>query len=79
VIRWLSDLKAGNDGALLPLWERYYARLVEQGWVKLRGLGSTMAVRDEQDLASSAFESLYRAFARAGSLGWRTATTSGSC
>jgi len=60
VSRWISDLKAGDSLALQPLWDRYYATLVERARAKLRALGGSKAVNDEEDLALSAFQSLYQ-------------------
>jgi len=60
VTRWIGELKAGNVKALQPLWERYYARLVERAWAKLGSLRSRTPVNDEEDVASSAFHSLYQ-------------------
>ena len=59
VSRWINDLKAGDSQALQPLWDRYYATLVERGRAKLRALHNPTAVSDEEDLALSAFQSLY--------------------
>ena len=59
VSRWIGDLKAGDDNAIQPLWDRYYATLVERARAKLRGLRGATAVNDEEDLALSAFQSLY--------------------
>jgi DNA-directed RNA polymerase specialized sigma24 family protein len=59
VTRWLGGLKAGDERALEPLWNRYYATLVERARAKLGALRSSTAVNDEEDLASSAFQSLY--------------------
>jgi DNA-directed RNA polymerase specialized sigma24 family protein len=53
-------LKAGDGKALQPLWERYYARLVERARAKLGTLRSATPVNDEEDVASSAFHSLYQ-------------------
>jgi DNA-directed RNA polymerase specialized sigma24 family protein len=60
VTRWIVELKAGDAEALQPLWERYYAALVERARAKLRALRSSTATNDEEDVASSAFESLYQ-------------------
>jgi DNA-directed RNA polymerase specialized sigma24 family protein len=60
VSRLISDLKAGDAEALQPLWDRYYATLVERARAKLRALHGSMAVNDEEDLALSAFQSLYQ-------------------
>ena len=57
--RWLGGLKAGDERALEPLWDRYYATLVERARAKLAALRSATAVNDEEDLALVAFQSLY--------------------
>jgi DNA-directed RNA polymerase specialized sigma24 family protein len=59
VTRWLGGLKSGDERALEPLWERYYATLVERARAKLVALRSSTAVNDEEDLALSAFQALY--------------------
>ncbi len=58
--RWISGLKAGDTQAVQPLRDRYYATLVERARAKLRALHSLTAVADEEDLALSAFQSLYQ-------------------
>jgi DNA-directed RNA polymerase specialized sigma24 family protein len=60
VTRWLGDLKAGNPQAFQPLWDRYYAALVERARAKLRAVRIATAIHDEEDVASSAFHSLYQ-------------------
>lgn len=60
VSQWITDLKAGDSQALQPLWDRYYATLVERARAKLRGLRGSKPVNDEEDLALSAFQSLYQ-------------------
>jgi DNA-directed RNA polymerase specialized sigma24 family protein len=60
VSRWIIDLKAGDTQAFQPLWDRYYATLVERARAKLRSLHSSTAVNDDEDLALSAFQSLYQ-------------------
>ena len=40
VTRWLGDLRAGDTQAFQPLWERYYAALVERARAKLHALRS---------------------------------------
>lgn len=60
VTRWLGDLRAGDTQAIQPLWERYFAALVERARAKLRALRSSTAASDEEDLALSAFQSLYQ-------------------
>jgi DNA-directed RNA polymerase specialized sigma24 family protein len=51
---WLDQLKAGDAGALQPLWERYFARLVSLTRKRLRGCSPGPA--DEEDVALSAFD-----------------------
>jgi DNA-directed RNA polymerase specialized sigma24 family protein len=65
VTRWIGDLKAGGEGALQPLWDRYYSTLIERARARLRAMRSPTAVHDEEDLALSAFQALYQG-ARAG-------------
>jgi DNA-directed RNA polymerase specialized sigma24 family protein len=60
VSRWINDLKAGDPQALQPLWDRYYATLVDRARAKLLALHGSTAVNDEEDLALSAFQSLYQ-------------------
>ena len=79
ITRWIGDFKAGDDQAIQPLWDRYFTTLVERARTKLRAIGSSRAVNDEEDVAL-AHSSLYTtAFARAGSPVWWIATTSGGC
>ncbi len=59
ITRWIGDLKAGDDRALAPLWNRYHATLVERARARLRALRSPAAVSDEEDVALSAFQALY--------------------
>lgn len=56
VSQWLDDLKAGEDAAVQPLWERYYVRLVRLARMKLR-VAQRTAAEDEEDAALSAFNS----------------------
>ena len=60
VSRWIGDLKAGDGQAFQPLWDRYYATLVERARAKLSALHTSTAVNDEEDVALSAFQSLYQ-------------------
>ena len=60
VTRWLDDLKGGDRQAFQPLWDRYYAMLVERARVKLSSLRGPRALDDEEDVALSAFHSLYQ-------------------
>jgi DNA-directed RNA polymerase specialized sigma24 family protein len=58
ITRWIGDMKAGQERAVQPLWDRYYSTLVERARAKLRALRSPAAVNDEEDLALSAFQTL---------------------
>ena len=60
VTRWIDDLKGGDRQAFQPLWDRYYTTLVERARAKLGALRGPMAVNDEEDVALSAFHSLYQ-------------------
>jgi DNA-directed RNA polymerase specialized sigma24 family protein len=57
ITRWLGDLKEGDQAAVQPLWERYFARLVVVARGKLRRMRRTTAGEDEEDAALSAFNS----------------------
>jgi len=50
---WIDQLRAGDQAAAQPLWERYFQRLVGLARVKLRAGGDS----DEEDAALSAFQS----------------------
>ncbi len=57
VAEWLGRLKVGDRAAVEPLWNRFFSRLVALA----RGrLPKARAVRDEEDLALSAFASFCR-------------------
>jgi DNA-directed RNA polymerase specialized sigma24 family protein len=58
VTHWIDDLKAGDQRAVQPLWDRYFGQLVERARAKLCALRSPIAVGDEEDVALSAFQSL---------------------
>lgn len=58
VTHWVDRLKAGDDSAAQPLWERYYARLVKLARKKLRLAARRVA--DEDDVALDAFDSFCR-------------------
>jgi DNA-directed RNA polymerase specialized sigma24 family protein len=64
VTRWIGDLKAGDQAAAQPLWERYYARLVGLARDKLRRTRRGAAIEDEEDAALSAFNSFCDGAAR---------------
>jgi DNA-directed RNA polymerase specialized sigma24 family protein len=53
VTTWIGRLKAGHAAAAEPLWQRYYARLVELARQHLSRQVRGMA--DEEDVALSAF------------------------
>lgn len=55
VTYWLQQLEAGDPAAAQPLWERYFAQLVQLARGKLRGTPRRAA--DEEDVALSAFDS----------------------
>jgi DNA-directed RNA polymerase specialized sigma24 family protein len=52
---WLEQLKAGNDAAVRPLWERYFTRLV--GLARAHLHGGPRGAADEEDVACRAFVS----------------------
>jgi DNA-directed RNA polymerase specialized sigma24 family protein len=51
-------MKAGDLAAAQPLWERYFARMVDLAQARLRATRRRDAGSDEEDAALSAFESL---------------------
>jgi hypothetical protein len=62
---WIAGLKAG-DLAAQPLWERYFARMVDRARSRLRASPrqGRDAASDEEDAALSAFDSLCAGLAR---------------
>jgi DNA-directed RNA polymerase specialized sigma24 family protein len=64
ITRWIADLKAGQDAAVQPIWERYFSRMVELARVRLRSSRHRDAGSDEEDAALSAFDSLCAGLAR---------------
>jgi len=58
VTRWIADLKDGQNSAVQPLWERYFARMGELARLRLRSSRHKDAGSDEEDAALSAFDSL---------------------
>jgi DNA-directed RNA polymerase specialized sigma24 family protein len=58
VTHWLHQLKAGEQRAAQPLWERYFRRLVGLARERLGTL--PRAGTDEEDVALSAFDSFCR-------------------
>jgi DNA-directed RNA polymerase specialized sigma24 family protein len=59
VTRWIAQLRAGDQAAADPLWQRYFEQLV----VLARGrlLRAPRRAADEEDVALSAFHSFCRA------------------
>ena len=55
---WIAGMKAGDLAAAQPLWERYFARMVDLAQARLRATRRRDAGSDEEDAALSAFESL---------------------
>ncbi|HLW67909.1 MAG TPA: ECF-type sigma factor [Gemmataceae bacterium] len=55
VTPWLERLKAGDDAALQPLWQRYYAQIVRMARRHLPA-----GVHDSDAIADSAFLSFWR-------------------
>jgi DNA-directed RNA polymerase specialized sigma24 family protein len=55
---WLGRIKAGDEGAVQLLWERYFAQLVRLARDRLRGARRRAA--DEEDVALSAMGSFCR-------------------
>jgi RNA polymerase sigma factor (sigma-70 family) len=58
VTYWLGQARDGDADAARQLWQRYFGRLVGLARVKLRNAPRGMA--DEEDVALSAFDSVYR-------------------
>jgi DNA-directed RNA polymerase specialized sigma24 family protein len=63
---WIANVKSGDLSAAQPLWERYFARMVDLARARLRGSGrmGRDAASDEEDAALSAFDSLCAGLAR---------------
>ena len=57
VSHWISDLKAGNDDAMGPLWNRYFEILSAFAKTKLHGARTTVV--DCDDIAASALNALW--------------------
>ncbi len=58
VTHWLGQLQAGDPDAAQPLWERYFAQLVELARKKLANAPRRAA--DEEDVALSVLDSFCR-------------------
>ncbi len=65
ITKWIAGMKAGDLTAAQPLWERYFARMVNLARARLRASGPRRdAASDEEDAAISAFDSLCAGLAR---------------
>jgi DNA-directed RNA polymerase specialized sigma24 family protein len=64
VTRWIADLKSGENAPIQPLWERYFARMVDLARLRLRSSRHKDAGSDEEDAALSAFDSLCAGLAK---------------
>ena len=58
VTQWITQLKAGDEGAAEQIWHRYFEKLVRLARKKLDA--RTRRVMDEEDAAVSALESFCR-------------------
>src|SRR5436190_7202927 len=61
VTRWVTALKAGDDAAAQPLWERYHRQLVSLARRKLES--SRRRGADEEDVVQNAFHSFFKGVA----------------
>ncbi|HEV3262869.1 MAG TPA: ECF-type sigma factor [Gemmataceae bacterium] len=59
---WLGQLRAGDQAAAQPLWERYFQRLIRLARARLQQAPRRAA--DEEDVALSAFASFCRGAAQ---------------
>lgn len=62
VTRWITQLRAGDQAAADPLWNRYFERLVALARARL--MKASRRAADEEDVALSAFHSFCRAAER---------------
>src|SRR5437588_5015184 len=62
VTHWIGQLKAGDQAAAQAVWERFFRRLVGLARKKLHG--TPRRARDEEDLALSVFDSVFRGAAQ---------------
>jgi DNA-directed RNA polymerase specialized sigma24 family protein len=62
VSHWISRLRAGDQAAAQPLWQRYFHQLVGLARQQLRGAPRRAA--DEEDAVLSAFDSVCRGLER---------------
>ena len=61
VTHWFEQVREGDSVAARALWERYFPALVRLARGKLRGVPCRAS--DEEDVAASVMESLFRAAA----------------
>jgi len=59
VTHWFEQIREGDSVAAQAIWKRYFPELVRLAREKLRG--TPRRVADEEDIASSVMESLFRA------------------
>jgi DNA-directed RNA polymerase specialized sigma24 family protein len=59
VTHWFEQIRQGDSVAAQAVWERYFPELVRLAREKLRG--TPRRVADEEDIAASVMESLFRA------------------
>jgi DNA-directed RNA polymerase specialized sigma24 family protein len=59
VTHWIEQIREGDPVAAQAVWERYFPELVRLAGEKLRDVPRRAA--DEEDVASSVMESLFRA------------------
>jgi DNA-directed RNA polymerase specialized sigma24 family protein len=64
ITRWIAGVKGGDLAAAQPLWERYFARMVDLARARLRASRCHDAGSDEEDAALSAFDSLCAGLAK---------------
>ena len=62
VTHWFEQICEGDSDAARAIWERYFPQLVHLARDKLRG--SPRRAADEEDVAASVMESLFRAAGR---------------
>jgi RNA polymerase sigma factor (sigma-70 family) len=62
ITHWLVALKAGEQQAAQPIWERYHAQLLALARGRLRTLRRREA--DEEDVVQNAFHSFFKGVAR---------------
>ncbi len=62
VTRWYHELEKGNEAAATELWDHFFDRVVKLASHKLGS--SPRQVRDEEDIAISAFKSLCKGIQR---------------